>query len=79
MSGCSAEVRVDVKKGIHVAPSRSITVAEAGKRWSDEAEAGGLERATIKTYREHVKLHIVPLQSSRSSRRICDPRACRPR
>ena len=55
-----AEVRINVKKGIHVAASKSITVAEAGKRWADEAEAGGLERATVRTYRQHVDLHIVP-------------------
>ncbi len=55
------EVRQSVRKGVHVAGSKSITVAEAGKRWTDEAEADGLERATVKTYREHVNLHIVPL------------------
>ena len=39
-----AEVTVNVRKGIHIASSKSITVAEAAKRWADEAEAGGLER-----------------------------------
>ena len=29
--------------------------------WADAAEAEGLQRATVKTYREHVNLHIVPL------------------
>ena len=29
-----AEVKIDIKKGIHVAASKSITVAEAGKRWT---------------------------------------------
>jgi integrase len=56
-----AEVTVNVRKGIHVASSKSITVAEAAKRWADEAEAGGLERATVRTYRQHIDLHIVPL------------------
>ena len=55
------EVSVNVRKGIHVASSKSITVAEAAKRWADEAEAGGLERATVRTYRQHIDLHIVPL------------------
>ena len=34
------EVSVNVGKGVHVASSKSITVAEAAKRWADEAEAG---------------------------------------
>ena len=32
------EVRQNVRKGVHVAPSKSITITEAGKRWADEAE-----------------------------------------
>ena len=56
-----AEVTVDVKKGIHVAPSKSITVEKAAENWLNEASARGLERATVKTYAEHVKHHIVPL------------------
>src|SRR5262245_4830177 len=54
-----ADVKVAVKKGIHVAASNSVTVAEATARWIESAEVE-LERATAKTYREHVKLHIVP-------------------
>src|SRR6476620_7468538 len=55
-----AEVRVDVKAGIHVASSKSVNVREAGDSWTKAAEAHGLERATIKQYREHVEQHIVP-------------------
>src|SRR5262245_37177524 len=55
-----AEVRVDVRSGVHVAPSKSVTVKEAGATWIQAAEAAGLERATIKQYREHVDQHIVP-------------------
>src|SRR6476660_6200021 len=54
-----AEVRVDVKAGIHVAPSKSVNVREAADSWVKAAEAHGLERSTIKQYREHVE-HIVP-------------------
>jgi integrase len=56
-----AEVKVDVKAGIHVAPSKSITVTEAGESWIKASEADGLERSTIKTYREQLKFHIAPL------------------
>jgi integrase len=55
-----ADVKVDVKAGVHVAPSKSVNVKEAGESWTKAAEAHGLERATIKQYREHVEQHIVP-------------------
>jgi len=55
-----SEVKVDVRAGVHVAPSKSVTVKEAGKSWIATAEAAGLERATIKQYKEHVDQHIVP-------------------
>ena len=54
-----AEVRVDVKAGIHVASSKSVNVREAADSWVKAAEAYGLERATIKQYREHVEQHII--------------------
>jgi hypothetical protein len=55
-----AEVKVDVIAGVHVAPSKSVTVREAGEGWIKAAGAAGLERSTIKQYREHVDQHIVP-------------------
>ena len=45
---------------MHVAPSRSVTVTTASRSWLKAAEANGLERSTIKQYREHVDLHIIP-------------------
>ena len=54
-----ADVKIDVKKGIHVAAGKTVTVAEAATRWIEAAEVD-LERATAKTYREHVRLHVVP-------------------
>jgi integrase len=58
--GRHAEVKVDVKAGVHIAPSKSVNVKEAGESWIKAAEAHGLERATIKQYREHVEQHILP-------------------
>jgi integrase len=55
-----AEVCVSIKAGTHIAPSKAQTVAEAGEAWIAAAEARGLERASIKQYREHLKLHIAP-------------------
>jgi integrase len=56
-----AVVAVDVSAGVHVAPSKSVTVKEAGESWIKASEANKLERSTIKQYREHVDRHIVPL------------------
>jgi len=55
-----AEVRVDVRAGVHVAPSKSVTIKDAGDSWIKAAEMAGLERATVKQYREHVDQHINP-------------------
>jgi integrase len=53
-------VRVDVRAGMHVAPSAGVTVRQAGESWIKSAEAHGLERATIQQYRQHLDQHIVP-------------------
>ena len=59
-------VTVDVGKGEHIAPSKSETVAQAAERWIKRVSANGMrgdgpaERTTIRQYRQHVTLHIVP-------------------
>jgi integrase len=53
-------VRIDVRKGEHVAPSKSETVAEAAERWIKRVEANGRERGTLQQYRQHLDLHILP-------------------
>jgi integrase len=55
-----AEISVNVRAGVHVSTSKSITVKQAGEGWITSAEADGLERATIKQYREHLDQHITP-------------------
>jgi integrase len=54
-------VSVEVRAGLHIPDSQSVTLAEAGKLWLDSCELAGLERATLVDYRRHVELHIVPL------------------
>ena len=54
-------VKVDVRAGIHVAPSKSVTVREAGALWLQSGENAELERATLRTYQMELKNHIVPL------------------
>jgi integrase len=55
-----ATVRVDVRKGVHTAPSKSVTVAEAAQDWLTHVEREGRERSTLEQYRQHVRLHINP-------------------
>jgi integrase len=55
------QVKVDVRKGIHIAPSKSPTVAEAAEKWLAEANGRGRERTTLSQYDEHTRLHILPL------------------
>ena len=55
-----AQVTVDVGKGIHIPPSKSITVTDAGELWIKACEAEELERATVAGYKQHLRLHINP-------------------
>jgi integrase len=56
----AAKVHIDVKKGMHTAPSKSITVAEAADKWINGVGADGRERSTIEQYKQHAKIHILP-------------------
>lgn len=56
----AATAKVEIREGVHVADSASVTVAQAGTFWIASAEQNGLERATIVNYRQHLRLHIVP-------------------
>ena len=61
-----AKVRVEVGTGTHVALDGDVTVATAAENWIKRVEANGMrqtgpaERTTIRQYRQHVDLHIVP-------------------
>jgi integrase len=55
-----ATVRIDVKRGTHVSPSKSITVREAGEAWLAKCDADGLERSTRDSYAQHLTHHIYP-------------------
>ena len=54
------EVRLDVRKGVHTAPSKSPTVTEAADAWLSKVRANGAERSTLAQYEQHVRIHIVP-------------------
>lgn len=52
---------IEVREGTHVADSATVDVASAGAEWLKSCEAAGLERSTLDQYRQHLRLHIVPL------------------
>jgi integrase len=53
-------MKVEVRNGVHVPDSKSITVKEAGERWIKAAEQDGLEQSTVVGYRQQLELHILP-------------------
>src|SRR3984893_17093224 len=55
-----AMTTVEVKQGVHTPAHRSPTVIEAGEQRMTQAEADGLEPASIHQYAQHVRLHIRP-------------------
>ncbi len=57
----AATASVEVREGVHVADSATITIEEAGKFWLKSGDAAGLERTTMDQRRQHLNLHIVPL------------------
>ena len=52
--------KVEVADGTHVPDRDSATVGEAGELWIARAEAAGLERSTVTSYRQQLDLHIKP-------------------
>src|SRR5262249_23065146 len=48
-----ATVGVDVRAGIHTAPSKSITVEQAAENWVNSVALEERERSTVEQYRQH--------------------------
>ena len=69
-----AQVTVDISKGIHTVPSKSITVAQAADDWISYIEGEGRERTTVHRYREIVRLHIVPRLGNEKLAKLTTPR-----
>jgi integrase len=70
----STTVKVDVRTDVHTAPSKSITVAQAGEDWLTGVEPEGRERATIAQYRQHAARHIGPRLGSEKLATLTTPR-----
>jgi integrase len=55
-----AQTTVEIKQGVHTPAHRSPTVIAAGEQWIAQAVTDGLERASVRQYRQHVDLHLRP-------------------
>jgi integrase len=68
-----ATVSTELRSGVHVPDSQSVTVAEAGQLWLKSCEAAGLERSTLDYYRQHLELHVAPLIGAVKLSRLTAP------
>jgi integrase len=66
-------VRSQIAAGTHTPDSESITITEAARLWLERCERDGLEATTIRQYRAHVNLHIVPLIGVAKLSRLTTP------
>jgi integrase len=69
-----ATVKVDVRAGVHTAPSSSPTVAEAGEAWIAYIELEDRERSTVEGYRQQLRRHIVPRIGREKLAQLTTPR-----
>ena len=70
------EHKMSVEKagGIHTPDSTSVTVAEAAEAWIRGRELDGIDRTTLRQYRQHIDLHIVPLVGKMKLSRLTAPK-----
>jgi integrase len=54
------QTKVAIRAGTHVSLPDSLTMANVADKWLSRVEANAMERGTLKFYREHVNLHILP-------------------
>ena len=59
------EAQHDLKRGLHTASSVSPTIKEAAALWLKRCREKELEASTIRSYEEHIELHLVPLIGSK--------------
>ena len=69
-----ATVKVDVRHGVHTAPNKSITVAQAADDWIAYVELEGRERTTVAQYRQHADQHIKPRIGRERLAKLTTPR-----
>jgi len=54
------KLKVAIRGGTHVSLDSRLTIADAADKWINRVEANERERATLRQYHQHVKLHILP-------------------
>jgi integrase len=54
------ERKVAIRAGTHVPLDNNLTIADVAEKWIKKVEANERERATVRQYRQHIRLHIVP-------------------
>lgn len=65
--------KVEVRDGVHVPDSETVTIKQAGDLWIKACAAAGLERSTIDQYKQHLKLHIEPFVGAVKLPRVTVP------
>jgi integrase len=70
----AAQAATEVRAGIHTAVGASATIAQAAEDWLNSVELEGRERSTLKTYREHLRLHLLPRLGHEKLARLTAPR-----
>lgn len=53
-----AKVRVNLREGVHIAVSKSVTIAQAAEDWIAGVQLEGREATTVAQYRQHSR-HII--------------------
>lgn len=67
------QARNQVAQGVHTPDSVSPTVAQAAEMWLERCERDKLEATTLRQYRAHVRLHIVPFIGATKLSKITAP------
>ena len=68
------QIEGEVDLGVHTPAYASRTVAEAGEAWIKQAQVvDGLERSTIRQYRQHLDLHINPFIGAKKLAQLTVP------
>ncbi|MGN7960335.1 tyrosine-type recombinase/integrase [Brucella sp. 22210] len=68
-----ATAKVEVRDGVHVADSATVTIEEAGKFWLKSGDDAELERTTVDQRKQHLNLHIVPFVGNVKLSKITAP------
>jgi integrase len=63
----------EIVRGVHTPESTSVTVAEAARLWLERGELEKLEHSTLRQYRNHVGLHILPMIGAVKLARLSTP------